>query len=341
MKIIIDLNHPCDINFFKHLILQLNDNVGIKLFITVLDRDPVPRIVADEFPNIDVKYFGKHRHTKMSIIFQANILKFIKLFIFVLQVKPDYGVSFGGYLLGASLKLLRKKNIQFDDDPEAKINHFLEKITATELIFPPIILPHGNISIINSIKEWAYLSPKYFTPNEDCLKEYNLIKKDYVFIREVNSNTTNYLGQKSNIIATITSEFPVNIKVVLSLEDKSNILNYPASWIVLKEPVKNIHSLMYFSKVVLSSGDSMAREGAVMGVPSIYCGIRNMAVNDILIKKGLLYHENIDNILKLIENIFNNEDDIKKQDNIRNELLMEWDDPTQFLLNKIKMNYVD
>ena len=57
----------------------------------------------------------------------------------------------------------------------------------------------------------------------------------------------------------------------------------------MKEPVKDIHSLMYFSQVVISSGDSVAREGAMLGVPSIYAGIRDMPANVIMIKKEMLF----------------------------------------------------
>ena len=39
---------------------------------------------------------------------------------------------------------------------------------------------------------------------------------------------------------------------------------------------------MYYSQIVISSGDSGAyREGAMLGVPSIYAGNRDMPANDI------------------------------------------------------------
>ena len=34
----------------------------------------------------------------------------------------------------------------------------------------------------------------------------------------------------------------------------------------------------------------MAREGAMLGVPSIYCGFRNMKANMILENKNILFH---------------------------------------------------
>ena len=49
---------------------------------------------------------------------------------------------------------------------------------------------------------------------------------------------------------------------------------YPADWILLQEPIEDIHSLIYYAAGLVSSGDSMAREAALLGVPSYYLGIR-------------------------------------------------------------------
>jgi len=57
----------------------------------------------------------------------------------------------------------------------------------------------------------------------------------------------------------------------------------------LKEPVSDIHSLIYYSRALISSGDSMAREACVLGVPAYYCGGRRMAVNDFLSSTGLFH----------------------------------------------------
>ena len=61
----------------------------------------------------------------------------------------------------------------------------------------------------------------------------------------------------------------------------------------------------YFSKVVISSGDSMAREGAQLGVPSFYCGVRDMFSNRILIDKGLMFKIQGNKLLKFIGSIIN------------------------------------
>ncbi len=335
MQILVDISHPAHVNFFKNAIKQLKQK-GNYINITALERGELPRILKEEFRNYDIKLVGQHKGTTISIIFNANIKKFINLFFFSKKRKIDIGISVGGFPLGAALKLLRKPNIQFDDDPESKKNFFLEKLTATELYFPPLVNAKGKTKIMNALKEWAYLSSKYFNPQESELKKHNLLPNNYFFIREVSTKSFNYLQQKSNVVATFAKKLQRNYKVLLSLEDKTTIDEYPSDWILLKEPVKDIHSLMFYSKIVISSGDSMAREGAMLGVPSIYCGVRDMRANKIMIEKGMLFKINPNEVPDFVTKILSGEMIFEDQAIFRKNLLGEWDDVTEFIIKQIK-----
>ncbi len=336
MRILIDIGHPAHVNFFKNVISTLRNN-GHDIFITAIRRGKLSKIIKSEFNEIPVRFNGKHRGTKWSILFEANILRFIEQLKFVYSKKIDIAVSCGSFTTGAIFKfVLRKPNIQFDDDPERKINVALEKMTSTELVFPPIVGINNKVKTMNALKEWAYLSPKYFTPSIQELDNYNLKPQRYVFIREVSTGSLNYANQQSNIIATFARDLPHNYKVLLSLEDKSTINQYPSDWILLKEPLNDIHSLIYFSKIVISSGDSMAREGAMLGVPSIYCGIREMAANRLMIDKGMLFHKDVEEVPQFVERIISSDIKIEEQDKFRERLEDEWVDVTEFIVSQIK-----
>lgn len=333
MKIIVDITHIPHINFLKNAINKLNTK-GEDIKVICLNRGKNIAIAKEEFKGIEVIPLGIHKGTFLSIIFEANFLRFFKLFKYLLTNRFDIGVSVGSFVLGFVLKIFRKPNVQFYDDPENKKNLFFQKLTATELYYPTFY-KNKKIKNFNALKEWAYLSPKYFKPNQNCLEEYGLNKKEYIFIREANSNTTNYTGQSSNIISTITDKFSSDMKIVLSLENKSTANLYPESWIILNEPVKDIHSLIYNSKILISSGDSMAREGTMLGVPSIYCGIRKMAANKILIDKGLLFHVNIESVPLFVDQIIKNKLKLFEQTSYREKLESEWDDVTDFIIRNI------
>ena len=332
MRILFDISHPAHVNFFKHAIKRININKNHLVFVTCLRRGNLPAIVREEIEGVDITYIARHRGGILSIIFEANILKFIILVFFVFSKKIDFGVSVGSFTLGAALKLRNRPNIQFDDDPESKQNIFFENLTATKIVSPPLNLyPKGKNIVFNALKEWSYLSPRYFNPSNERLKI-----KGYIFVREVSTGSLNYIKQNKNIISTFADKFPFEIPVILSLENKKTQNFYPSHWKILQEPIKDIHSLMYYSKIVVSSGDSMAREGAMLGVPSIYCGIRKMSANNMLIDKGILFHKNPNDVPSFIDKILQGKIKIKEQIKFRDELYTEWDDVTKFIVTEIE-----
>ncbi len=339
MKILIDIGHLADFNFLKFSILKLHSEEH-EILVSVLDRGKLSEIATKELKNISVVKIGKHRGSILSIIFEANFLKFFRLLNLSLKFKPDIGLSPGSFLLGAVLKIQGKPNIQFDDDLERPVNVFLEKITSTRLYFPIFYFKTSKyVRKYNALKEWAYLSPKYFSPDPLIVNYYKLEIKKYIFIREVSNKSLNYYNQNKNCLADIAQLFPANLKVLFSLEDKGKRHLYPEEWILLEEPILNFHSLLYYSAIVISSGDSMAREGAVLGVPSVYCGFREMEANKILIDLGMLYKIKPMDIPEFIKNIFNNVFNSQSQEKFRNKLLLEWDDVNECVTKSLKEEF--
>ncbi len=340
MKIAIDIGHPAHVNFFKVAARRLLSD-GHDVTVIYINRGKLPLIVKEELREFRQVMIGLHKGSKYSVIIDANLRRFFQLLKYLRHYQFDIGLSVGGFNFGGVLKLHSVPNIQFDDDPERGINIFLEKHTSTQLYFPPIIKSGGRIRCFNALKEWAYLSPKYFTPDESVIDEYGLEKKDYIFVREVSTGTLNYSKQKSNVISTFADQLGQNEKVILSIEDKDKEEYYPRNWQFLREPLRDIHSLMYFSKLVISSGDSMAREGAILGVPSIYCGFREMKANKIMEDKNILYHIKPEEVINKLNQLRNRNFFINEQENFREKLKQEWTDVSEFIYETVKnlINY--
>ena len=334
MKIFVDIAHPAHVNFFKHALRALARE-GHQVMITGLRRGKLPSILENELAEFPVHYVGRHRGTKFSIIVEANLLKFFRLFFLVLSERPDFGLSVGSFTLGGVLKLFGKPNVQFDDDPERPVNVFLEKLTSTRLFFPPIVAPQPNVGNMNALKEWAYLSPRYFTANADELSAYNLAPKRYIFVREVSTGSLNYADQEASTIASFADQLPEKYPVLLSLEDKQTMGAYPAHWMILQEPVPDIHSLLYYSCLVISSGDSMAREGAMLGVPSLYVGSREMKANAMMKERNMLFQCSASQAPDVVDQIIGKKLAIPDQDEFRVQLLAEWDDITQLIVSQV------
>lgn len=336
MNIVFDISHPAHINFLKHSIDYFEKDKKYRVYVTCLRRGKLPLIASQELKSKNIKFVGRHRGSTWSIILEANIQKFLELLWFVIKNRIHFGISVGSVPLGAALTLTGRRNIQFDDDPEREKNIFLEKLTATTVYTPPLIEQSKKIKHFNALKEWAYLSPKYFLPNKNICNEYNLTPKEYIFAREVSTGSLNYNTQMPGIILGFANEIPKQIKVLLSLEDKSLAEMYPSHWIILEEPVSDIHSLIYYSLALVSSGDSMAREGAQLGVPSIYCGFRDMKANKMLVERGMVFEKEPIDVPDLLKDIFSQKLNLPKQEDFRYELNQEWDDLTQMIISKVE-----
>lgn len=331
MKILIDLVHLPNVNFFKFIIKLLQD-AGHTVILTTQRRGRLPKVVAKEFPNMPFYNFGRHRGTFYSLLIEANFWRLIRMIGIIIKHRPDISLSVVSFPLEIGMWMFRKPNIQVSDDPERRFDMKIHKVFATRVFFPHIIKPHSIFETFYALKEWAYLSPDYFTPNKAALQKYNVTEKGYIFVREVSTGSINYMAQQEGSILSISKQLKGNFKVLLSLEDKQNRDLYPKDWHILEEPVEDIHSLLYYSKAVLSSGDSMAREGAMLGVPGVYCGVREMKANDILIEKNMLFKVPLHEVANFISGIDDGTVTVQDQTEFRTKLKNEWVDVNQFLI---------
>ncbi len=333
MTVLFDIKHVAHVNFFKPVILKLK-NDGFEVIISYIKRGKLPKIIMTEFEGIPSYDIGSHKGTKASIIFDANILKFFKGYSLLNKKNIKLMLGVDAFVTGLGCKLRGIPNLQFYDDPERRINLWLEQKTSSEVYYPEITDFSGtSVKTYRALKEWAYLSPSYFNPKPHILKEYELEKKGYIFVREVDNGTLNYMGQDSATIASVSDRFPKGVKVILSLENKTHKNHYPKDWTILEEPVPDIHSLMYYSKAIVSSGDSMAREGAMLGVPSFYVGFRDMAANRFIQKEGRFFvvspADLSDSLRGTISFDFS-------QEEYRNNLQEKWVDVTYMMYELVK-----
>ena len=276
MNIWIDINHIPQWNFYKPLVETVTGK-GHCVYLTVLDRGKLAKIVkreTEQLEHVQVDIVGRHRMTKWSAIVEANLIRDWQLWHWARGKKIDIGFS-NGMQLAMVCGLKGIQNYSFDDDPQTRDRKWKEKWN-TECNF--CVYEDETIGapshVLRCTKEWAYLNPRTFVPKVEVTEKYGVKPKEYMFLREVTVGTINYTGQASGAILGIKDLIPKNMRVLFSLEEKKRRDEYPADWILLQEPIEDIHSLIYYSAGLVSSGDSMAREAALLGVPSYYLGIR-------------------------------------------------------------------
>ncbi len=301
MKILFDILHLAHLNFFKRAIYQLKDE-GFEVKITYLDRGKISRVLAKEFPDFICAKIGTYSPTSRGKI--PMVLNRARLFNrYLRQEKPDLTAGVGDFVLAAVSRFKGIPSIQFYDDYEFKVNFRLSHLFAKKL-FIPFAIPADSKRLIQypSFKELAYLHPSGYKPNRKHLQEFGLKENQFVFVREVAGISMNYTNLKEgSLLPYIKHLHQQGIKVILSLEDKKQKERYTPFCTILEEPLEDVYSLIHFARFALSSGDSMAREAALLGVPCIYTGGRRMKINEPFLEWGGIYKlEQESDILKKI-----------------------------------------
>jgi len=337
MKILIDLNHPVDVNFFKNAIRLLTYKHDYDIEITVQPRGRLVPILQRELPDLPFTCIGKYRRSFAGKVSSAAY-RCLQLLHHLQKGRFDAVVSFGGIGVCHATYILGKPSIIFDDDVEYGWGFYPYRPFATRIVLPRHIPIRGrNIVKYKGFKEGAYLHPRYFFPDQAAIEEYGLRPDEYVFVREVSSVSMNYAHLQNGQLAGVCHHLRnLGLRVVLSLEDKSLKHRFSSDCTILEEPVRDIHSLMHYSLFTISSGDTMARESCLTGTPVIYTGGRYMSVNSELVAKGVFFQPNgATSVTDLAEELIRDNMKQRTQDIIRQALLDEWEDTTEVIVNNV------
>lgn len=337
MKILVDLNHPVDVNFFKNAIKLWSTQHGCQVDISLQPRGKLVAILGSELPGYRYTSMGTFQKT-MARKLLMHAWRFPQFLNHVRRGRYDVATSFGGIVVSHATWLLRKPSVIFDDDIEYGIGYWPYKPFATRLLLPAQIPASGhNIMRYKGFKELAYLHPNYFRPDQGALAEYGLEPSGYVFVREVSKVSGNYAHLETGGLAGVCARVRERgLRVVLSLEDKSLSDQFSPHCTILQEPVKDIYSLMHFARLTISSGDTMARESCLAGTPVIYTGGRFMSVNTELTRKGIFFEPDPGRpTMDLVNMIIEQNAKEKTRQVLQQALSSEWEDTTRVIVSNV------
>ncbi len=157
-----------------------------------------------------------------------------------------------------------------------------------------------------------------------------------MFIREIASISVNYQQSNSQLPEIVNYLKTKNLNIVLSIENKGFVDSFKDTCIILKEPVKGLYSLIYYSKFVISSGDTMAREACLLGKACIYTGGRTMLANSQFIELGAMFKaESLQQIFPIIDKLEESDYISSVKENMEKLVSTEFEDTNNILLSQI------
>ena len=290
MKILIDINHPSHVHYFKNLIWKMQKNGHVFLIVS-RDKDISFKLLnAYGFKYYSRGKGGEGIIGKLLYLFKGDfaLLRIARKF------KPDLFLSFGSPYAAQVSSIMGKPHIAIDDTDIAKYMQMMY-VPFTDVIITPIGYNknHGKKQIfLNTTFDLAYLLPKYYKPKINVFEALGIKEgTKYVFIRFTIMKASHDFGYKvltDSDKINIVNELSKKHHVFISSEGK---LPKELEKFKINIAPDKIHDVLYYADLFLGESGSMSTESITLGTPAI-----NMAPNalevgvfDIFIKHKLLY----------------------------------------------------
>lgn len=269
MNVLIDLQHPAHLHFFRNLVARLKAD-GHEVRITGRDKDILVEL-AENY-GIEVEIFGRARKGLVNLGREFFCRQW-RLLGVIREFKPDVMMAVAGTFISPLGRLAGIPVYVFYDTEHAAISNLIAYPTATRLYVPQCYRREIRRRHVryNGYHELAYLHPKYFTPDSSVLDEVGVKQGDvFTVVRFVAWAAAHDIGRKGFSLEgklRAVEELSRHGRVFISSEAKLPRELEPYR---LRLNVARIHHFMAHAALIFGESATMASEGAVLGVPGIY-----------------------------------------------------------------------
>lgn len=272
MNILIDIGHPAHVHLFRNFYSEMKEK-GHDVYVTV--RQIPGAISLLEAYGIPYNCIGDKSD---SLLMKAvNQLRYdLKLVSFIKSNDIKIGIGSSITLAHAS-RVTRMRSIIFDDDDD-EVQPLMTRFGhpfADYLVSPSVLQGHRrrkDTIFYDGYHELAYLHPDRFTPDPAILNEEGLKMNEPYFILRFNAFKAHHdksakglsKEQKQELIRYL--EKRGRVIITSENETENDFSKYKMKVASIK-----MHSLIFFSSMLIGDSQTMTSEAAVMGVPSLRC----------------------------------------------------------------------
>lgn len=270
MKLLFLLSHPAHYHLFKNIISKF-EGKNHEILILIRPKDVLEELVRSSGMKF-LKVAEKERKSGKFMMLFSLLLKEIKIMKIANRFKPDFMIGSDASLAHVGF-LLSIPSFEFCEDDE-KVIKLYARIAFP--FFTKIIAPiNCNLGKWESKKiaykgyhESAFLTPKYFQPDEKILNKYN-IQRPYCILRfsKLGAYHDNKIsGISDNTALKIISKLAKSYAIYITSEKK--LSKEFEKFRLFINPL-DIHHILYYSELLVSDSQSMTMEAAVLGAPSL------------------------------------------------------------------------
>ncbi|MFI3297887.1 MAG: DUF354 domain-containing protein [bacterium] len=271
MKILIDINHPAHVHYFKNII-KIMESKGHS-FVVVNRDDAIINKLLDIY---NIKHFTRNkRNTKKSTI--RGILYLLNMIRYIIKKsiteKPDMYLGFASSACAVVAFLFREKSIILDDTEHNKMNHAIYTRFCSE-IYTPFYFEKKlgkKQNYFDAYIEQLYLRSNYYHNDTAVLSELGLQQYNYILVRYISYDAQHdkYVKPISEMMKKqIITELSQKYKVIVSCE--SSVVDDFYKQYMFKISPDKMHNLIANAKYFISEGATMACEAGILGTPYLY-----------------------------------------------------------------------
>ncbi len=268
MKVIVTVQHPAHVHFFKHPIRELEGR-GHEVHVFARAKD----ITLDLLEAYEIQHtvlVGEPRSTidvlRVQSTYEYNLFRHVR------RIDPDVLTAIGEPAVAHVATLLGAKSVLFTDTEHTRIQNAISVPFADCVCTPSAFDSNFGEKHVtyDGYHELAYLHPNRFSPDEERLKRHGVDPDDeYYVLRSIAWDAFHDQGKSGlsrrglEAIASIMVEHGdvyITSEAELPERFESNRLSVP---------VERVHDLLAYANGYIGDSGTMATEAAVLGTPAI------------------------------------------------------------------------
>jgi len=273
MRILFFFVHPSKFHLFKHAITRLRSE-GCEVDVAIVTKDILEELVKGagwQYTNI---FPEGRRNPGLPVLLGTliNLMKTVwRLYRFTRGKKYDLFITDDCLSIIGRVRGVPSFHFQ-DDDLKAVPESALLLMAATKIVSPQCCdLGWWNRKKISykGNHEFAYLDPRYYTPDPEVIKSFNPSGEDYFIVRLVSltaSHDRNKKGLDDAKMKRLVNLLQTKGRVFITSERA--LPGYLEPYRIRINPLKIADALNY-ACMFIGDSQTMTSEAAVLGTPAI------------------------------------------------------------------------
>ncbi|MCE5338457.1 MAG: DUF354 domain-containing protein [Methanomicrobiaceae archaeon] len=267
MRIVVDINHPGHVHYFKNFIWGMKER-GHEILITASHKDVATQLL--QLYGLEYVDLGSYGTSLLQKMINIPIMD-VKMYRAVKNFRPDILLGFSSTRAAHASKALGVPAVIFDDTEHAAWEHRLYAPFAATILTPSCFNKDlGEKQVrFDGYMELAALHPAHFRPDPSVLQELGLTEDDtFTVVRFVSWDANHDVGQHG---------IRDKVRLVKALEQYGRVLITSEGALPpelqacqIRISPEKLHNLLYYATLYVGEGGTTASEAAILGTPSIY-----------------------------------------------------------------------